>query len=235
MIFWIIWFIIGMAVVLLFAVYMLPRIMLRTHAAALPVRDKAIGRLPGGKDVGVSYVPADSVRPYIKQYTVASDGNGLYFRGEWACVKAFVDYELTVYDANNRIVDIFRIKEKFNGGRFTHVTRLPQTTDYVTLRIVYADDTPVIAERQPFRKQYALWLAALCLCLAATVDVLLWLGITFVFNCLDNFTMTNQLSVGTWAMLLGLTAVGVSLATCAFSLGGFLLRRKGYLHEKTQK
>lgn len=222
----------GVAALLLFTGFILPRLMLKTHAATLPVRDKAVGRLSDEFGAKMRYAPADSVRPYIKEYIIATDGGGMYFRGEWGRILAYADYELTVYNRDNKIIDILRVKEKFNGGKYTHITRLPQETDYVTLRLLCVNDEPVIAEPQPFRRQYALWLAALCLCLAATVDLLLWLGVTFVLRCLDDFTMSYFLPDGTWAAILVGAAALVILMTCAFSLGGFFLRRKEYLHGK---
>lgn len=234
MVFWIIWFIMGTSVLLLFTGFILPRIMLRTHAATLPVRDKAIDRLDGEHASTLTYSPADSVRPYIKRYTVTKDDAGVYFRGEWATLTAYAEYELTVYDSESKIIDIIRVKEKFNRGRYTHVTRLPQTTDYVTLRLLCINDSPILAEPQPYRKAYGLWLSALCFCLALIVDLLVWLVLTFMLRCFDGFTMAYNLSGGTWAAILCCTALFVILITCAVSLGGFFLRRKGYLHEKQQ-
>lgn len=221
----------GTAAIVLFAAFVIPRIMLKVHAATLPLRDKAVGRLPEEHGAALSYVPADSVRPYISRYRIAHDEQGLYFCGEWTKITAYAAYELTVFNAEGKILDIYRIKEKFNGGNETHITRLPEGTDYVALRLLCVDDTPIPAEPQPFRRAYAAWLAVLCLCLSAAADLLLWLGVTFALNCFDNFTMTFELSAETWAALLCCTALAVTAVTCAFSLGGFFLRRKGYLHE----
>ncbi len=228
---WIVWLVMGVLLVLLSVGLLIPRVMLRAHAATLPLRDKAIGRL-GEDGEGALYLPADSVRLILKNYAVARDEQGLYFRGEWAKTVAFAEYEITVYDRGNRILDILRVREKFNGGRFTHDTRLPAGADYITLRLICVDDTPVLPDPRPFNKQYAAWLAVLCLCLAVAADLLLWLGVTFLLNCLDDFTMTYRLSSSVWAALLAGTAAAVVVLTCAFSLGGFFLRRKRYLHEK---
>lgn len=231
MVFWIVWFIMGVAAILLFTALVIPRVMLKVRAATLPLRDKAVGRLTDAQGDVLCYAPADSVRPYISRYFIARDGEGMYFRGEWARLSAYAAYELTVFNAAGKILDIYRVTEKFNSGRETHITRLPEGTDYVALRLLCVDDTPIPAEPQPLRRSYAVWLAVLCLCLSVAADLLLWFSLTFAFNCLDNFTMTYHLPVATWAVMLVSAALAVTAVTCAFSLGGFFLRRRGYLHE----
>lgn len=223
---------VGLAFVGVFTGIVLPRILLKTHAATLPVRDKAIERLSDKYGTLLHYAPSAAVRRYLESYWIGNDENGAYFRGEWTSLIAFAEYELTVYDSENEIVEILRVKEKFNVEGPTHVTRLPKGADYVTVRFVCVDDTPVPAERKPFSARYALWLAVLCLFFALTVDFLLWICVSFVLCCFDNFTMRLSLPPETWAALLGYTALGVAAATCVFSLGGFFLRKKGVRHEK---
>lgn len=226
MAFWIVWLVIGIFFILLFCATVIPKIMLRTYAATLPVRVKAVGRYEDKYGDVVVFSPPSQVRKYIKSYLVGSCEKGMYFRGEWAKTAAYVEYELTVYGADNSVLEILRVKEKFNGGQYTRDTFLPAGTDYVTLRIVCVDDDPIPAERRAFNPKYALWLTALSLCIAVSADLILWLGGTFALRCLDRFTMELSLPASSWAAILGFTALAAVAVTWLISLGGFFMRKK---------
>lgn len=227
MIFWIVWLAIGLGIVVLATVLLLPRIMLRMHAAVIPAQDRAVGRLSDEHGPVTVFEPAPAVRKYIKSYRIAKDDTGLYFCGEWSRLIAFVKYELVVYNSSNTIVNILRVKEKFNDAAETHMTRLPKNTDYVTLRIVCVDDTPVRAERKRFNVRYALWLALLCVAVALLADLLIWLGVTAYLRYADSFTATLRISVRLWAELLGFTALAAVVFTLSAALARFFLMRKG--------
>lgn len=226
MAFWIVWFIIGLVFVAVFTVLAIPRIMLKTHAATLPVRDKVTERFSNEHGAIFVYTPCASARKFIKSYRIAHDEKGLFFQGEWACKNAFIEYELTVYNAESDILEILHIKEKFNGRHKTHITRLPPKADYVSLRIVCADDEPLTPERSHFNARYAIWLSVLCVSIAATVDILVWLVMLFIIRCMDNFTMTLSLPANVWAGTLIVTAITVMGAVAILSLGKFFLTRK---------
>ncbi len=222
----------GIGIVILFACFFLPRIMMRTHAATLPIRDRAIGRGADSLGAALYYEPTAAVRRYITWYRIGRDANGAYFQGEWARKIACAVYELVVYGAGNELIEVLRVKEKFNGGRLTRVTRLPKKADFITLRLCYVDDTPFPVERKKLNGRYCAWLAALCFSLAVTVDLLVWLVSMFVFRCMDGFTFTYSPPLWMWAALLGSTALAVIAVTCAFSLARFfLMRRKGDPHD----
>ena len=227
MIFWIVWLAVGFGVVVICTAFLLPRIMLKMHAATIPARDRAAGRLADEHGAVMLYEPAPSVRQYIKSYRIAKDGAGLYFCGEWSRLIAFVKYELVVYNASNSIVNILRVKEKFNDGETTHVTRLPKNTDYVSLRILCVDDTPVRKERTPFNVRYALWLALLSVAVALLADLLIWLGVTAYLRYLDGFTATIGIPLEIWAELLGFAALGAVVFTLTVALARFFFMRKG--------
>lgn len=232
MAFWIVWLLIGLTFVLLFTGLVIPRVMLKMRAAMMPVRDKAVDHLSDEHGAIFVYTPSASARRYIKSYRISHDGEGLCFQGEWTGTVAFAEYELTVYNAENDIVEVLRVKEKFNGTHLTRMTKLPPKADYVTLRVLCVDDSPVVPERRAFGLRYAVWLAALCLSLALTVDILLWLGMLFVIRCLDGFTMSLALPVGVWTAVLGITAAAVVACTAAVCLAKFFfLNRKGDVYE----
>ncbi len=226
MVSWIIFFIAGVALSLWFTAWVIPKIMFRTNAATMPVGSKAVDRYKDDFGETVVYVPSSTARQYIKRYRIGRDSEGLYFCGELAKNVAFAEYELTVYNADNELIQILRIQEKFNSSNATAVTRLPDKTDYVQLRLVCLDDNPIPAERKRFNLRYGLWLAALCACIAFVVDFLIWLTVSFVLRCLNDFVSVT-LQTDVWAAILGIAALFVVIVTCAVSLGGFFLRKRG--------
>ena len=227
MIFWIVWLVVGLGAVVVCTVVLLPRIMLKMHAATIPARDRTVGRLMDERGAVLLYEPAPSVRQYIKSYRIVRERGELYFRGEWNRLIAFVKYELVVYNASNNIINILRVKEKFNDGLETHLTYLPQNTDYVTLRILCVDDTPIRAERTRFNVRFALWLALLCAAVAILADLLLWIGVTAYLRYMDSFTATLGIPIEIWAEFLGLTALAAVVFTAAVALARFFMKRKG--------
>ncbi len=222
---WIIWFVMGICFVAVFAVMVFPKLMLRTYAATLPVRDRTVGRETDGHGEVLVCEPSALSRRYIRSYRVGRDKEGMYFRGERAKRAAFLAYDLIVFGASNTILQILHVKEKFNSDPFTETVRLPKRTDLVILRVVCADDTPFPPERRPFNARYALWLTLLSLSLAFTVDLFLWLCVTFACRILDRFTMTVSLPLSSWAALLGVTALAVVAVCWAVSLARFFLLR----------
>lgn len=223
---WIVWLVTGVFFIFALTAFIVPKIVLKVYAAVLPVRVKVRDRYSDKFGEVLVYVPSAKARKYIKSYRLGKNAAGLYFLGEWNKKAAFVEYELTAYNAENSVIDIIRVKEKFNGGRYTSPVILPDKTDYVTLRLVCVDDNPVPADRRAFNLAFAFWLCALCVVLSVLIDLLLWLGITFALRCMDGFTARFTLSVKCWAGILGFTALAVTALTLIMALGKFLLREK---------
>lgn len=223
---WILWFAVGICFVVLFVGVFLPRLFLKTYAVTLPIRDRAIGRSMDEFGEVIHYEPSSAVRPYIKAYRIARSAKGLYFVGEWARRIAYARYEIVVYNAANELIQILRVKEKFNGGAVTHITRLPKKTDFVCLRLLCVDDTPMPDERLPFGWKYAAWLAITCLLLAFTVDLTIWLAGTLALRLYDGFTMQAELPLAVWAEMLIFAAICAVLITASVSLLRFFCLRK---------
>lgn len=226
MAFWIVWLIAGVIFILAFTAFVIPKIIFKVRASYAPVHVKVTDRFSDGSGNVTVYSSDAAAKDYVKGYRVIKNAKGLFFRGEWKKRCAYAEYELTAYGANDNILDILRVKEKFNGGKYTDEIALPAKTDYVTLRIVCVDDEPIPAERRAFGYKYALWLGLLCVCLAAVCDLLVWLVVTFALRCADGFTLSYALSASGWAMILGFTALGVVALTAAVSLGRFFLLAK---------
>ena len=69
MVFWIVWLIIGIFFIVVFSVTMVPKIMLKTYAATLPVRVKTLERYSDRYGNVVVYSPAKQVRKYSPLHT----------------------------------------------------------------------------------------------------------------------------------------------------------------------
>lgn len=224
--FWIIWYTIGACFTGFFACVIIPKLVFKVKAAALPICDRALGRSKDEHGDVLLCEPAPSVRPYIRSYRIANDGKRPYFCGEWARKIACIRYELVVFNAANEIIDIIRVKETFNGGEETHITYLPKGADFVSLRVLSVDDMALPDERRPFNGAYACWLTVLSVAAAAVVDVFLWLITSVLLRLYDGFTMTADLPMETWiAMLVG-TGVVVAAAVWGVSALRFFLLRK---------
>ena len=228
MIFWIVWFAIGVCFSVAFVCVILPKLRYKTYAASLPIRDRALGKKKEDSRTVFYYEPAASVRPYIKSYRLESRGNSVYFYGEWAKRIAFIKYELIVFNSANDIINILRVKERFNGKKDTHPTLLPKGADFVCLRILCIDDTPLPDERRAFNARYAIWLAVYSIVLGITVALMMWLAGTFLLRLFGNFTMRYELPTSVWLAFLGLTALAIAVLLYGLSIFRFfVLRRKG--------
>ncbi len=223
--FWIAWVIVGLALVGISVFRILPALMLKTCGAAFPVRDRVVGKKEGAFGEELTCEPAVSVRPYISSYRLARDAKGVFFEGELQARRAFLSYEIAAYSASGELLDVLRVKEKFVEEK-THVSRLPKRTDYVSLRMLCVDDSPMPRERRAFGKRLGIWLGVLCLAMAATVDLFLWVGLTFYLRLSDNFTGELDLSADVWAAALILTGLFVAILTGAWAAARFFRMQK---------
>ncbi len=200
--------------------------MLKTCGAAYPVRDRVVAKTDGEHGEELLCEPAASVHPYIASYRIARDGKGAYFQGDKACKRAYFCYDVFAYAASGELLDVLRVKEKFNGGDKTCPVRLPKKTDFVAVRAVCVDDEPLPAERRAFGKRLALWLGILSAAAAATVALFLWVTATFVLRCLDDFTGRLTLPDGVWAASLVGAALLAAMLTCGCALFQFFRMRR---------
>lgn len=226
MAFWIVWLILGVFFILAFSAVIIPKLIFRVYAAASPVRVKVVERFAEKYGETLVCSPDAKTRKYLKSYRIFHGEKGLYFRGERARRAALVEYEISAYDAQDNLLDVIFVRDKFCTGRNTADIPLPEKTDYVNLRIVCVDDSPIPAERRAFGLKFALWLTALCLCVALACDLLSWLIITFALRCIDGFTTTFTLPVSSWAAILGFTALAAVIFTASISVCAFFLRKK---------
>lgn len=228
--FWIVWFVIGIVFVVAYAAFLLPRLILKARSDGFPLCGKAVKKERGSDFEAVVYEPSASARPYFRRYRVYRSKRGLFFRGEWAKHVAYIRYEIGVFNANDDLIDVIAIKEKFNSGCNTAEVRLPKKTDMISLRVVCVDDKPLPSERLRLNIPYCIWTAAICASLAVMVDLLLWMTVTFVFGCLDGFTSALSLPLSDWGAFLGLTAAGTAVFAFLFTAVRHLLlnnRRRG--------
>lgn len=223
--------IIGTAFIVAFTAALVPKIIFRLCACVMPVRAQVYERFSDAFGEVVVYKSSAAARKYIKSYRVGRNSSGLYFRGEWETKAACVEYRLTAYGANDGIIDILRVKEKFNCGKYTADVALPEGTDYVTLTVLCADDNPLPLTRRPLGAGCAVWTGVLCLYLSAACDVLLWLVLTFILRCKDNFTMTYDFSAAQWAAILGFTALAVTAVTALVSVCLLLCGKKEEVYD----
>ncbi len=231
MLVWTVWLIIGVAGVIFFTVLVIPKIMAKLYASTLAVRVKAVDRSKGEFGDVVTYVPSEVVGRYIRRFRVGHDKDGIYFVGDLAMKVAYAEYELIIYNAENEVIQILRVKEKFNDTGETSVIRLPQKTDYVGIKLIYLDDEPISYERKKFGAKYILWLALLCLSFVSMTDILIWLILSYLIRWDYGFDALVSLPPSSWAKVFGITSAVVTFVVCCLCIGKALTRIRGDYNE----
>ncbi len=231
MLVWTVWLIVGVAGVIFFTTLIIPKIMTKLYASTLAVRVKAVDRSKGEYGDIVTYVPSALIGRYIRRYRVGHDKDGIYFVGDLAMKVAYAEYELIVYNADSEIIQILRVKDKFNETGETSVIRLPQKTDYVGIKLIYLDDEPISYERKKFGARYFLWLALLCLSIVAMTDILIWLILSYLIRWDYGYETLVSLPSSIWAKIFGITSAVVTFIVCCLCIGKALTRVRGNFDE----
>ena len=230
-VFWILWFIVGLTLVGVFACTFLPYLLLKADAATYKVRDRALGRYNLKDGVTFLYEPSPSAVQYIGKYQVYETNEGKFFVGEWAQKLSSANFDLFVYDAKNSIKTILNVQDKKIEGTQTRVVPLPDETDYVSVRVNRADNEVVRSERR-LTARYVVMTLLFALFTALVVDVLIWLIATFIMQLLAGFPPIADASFDVLGDLLGYVGTRVALIVffVAF-LWAFFTRREVKRHE----
>lgn len=181
MVLWILWFVIGNALVAVFSCFVLPRIYKRAFSATNPVRDRALGKYNIRGGVAILYEPALSAKKYLKKYQVyqLDKKRAKFFVGEWEKTFTEVEYSLFVFERHNALVKCIKAKKRDDP----QILELPEETDYVSVRFHSVDGRRLLRERRTSLVSMGLYTFFFA-SLAAAADTLLWLWVSFVFRCI---------------------------------------------------
>lgn len=137
---WILALIALVAVFLVIATLVLPKLFLHNKCALTGSMDRGIKRTVSRRGESCLYEPSPPVRKYIKKYVLTvRDGKTVLVCKLGKNFK-FLDYDIVVFDNQNKVRCVLNVKEALKDGGYTHVIRLPDETAYVSLNLNGVDD-----------------------------------------------------------------------------------------------
>lgn len=147
--------------------HVIPKVTLKPYYTAR-FGDRGIRRCRIPEGHAVVYAPGSRCADGIRQYVlIAMRESGQKF------IKCLTDgrvseivYDIAVFDAENRMIDVFSVSERLEGSRWTKAFTLPQETAYVSVILRQADGVSVCTDRI-----YAASRIGECLCLMLTVGL----------------------------------------------------------------
>ncbi|MDE7164881.1 MAG: hypothetical protein K2O04_05620 [Clostridiales bacterium] len=164
---WIFALIVLVAVFLIVATLVLPKLFLHNKCALTGSIDRGIRRTVTRNGESCLYEPSPSIRKYIKKYvlTVCDDKKALVCKLGKSF--KFLDYDIVVFDSQNKVRCILNVKEALRDSGYTRVIRLPDEAAYVSLNINGVDD--IIFPRRVLSRVSSVKVLLFALCSAALV------------------------------------------------------------------
>lgn len=137
---WIFALIAIVAVFLIIATLVLPKLFLHNKCALNGSLDRGIKRTASRHGESCLYEPSPQVRKYIKKYVLTvRDGKKVLVCKLGKNFK-FLDYDIVVFDSTNKVRCILNVKELPTGNGYTRVIHLPDEAAYVSLNVNGVDD-----------------------------------------------------------------------------------------------
>lgn len=141
MAFWIFALFAIIAVFLFIASLVLPKLFLHNKCALTQSNDRGIKRMIEKKGSSVLYEPAPNVRKYIKKYVLSERDDGKVLVCKLCKKFKFLDYDIVVFDSENKVRCVLNVKELPLGTGYTRVIKLPDEASYVSINLNGVDDT----------------------------------------------------------------------------------------------
>ncbi|MDE6293059.1 MAG: hypothetical protein K2L88_00355 [Clostridiales bacterium] len=137
---WIFALIALVAVFLTIATLVLPKLFLHNKCALTGSMDRGIKRTVNRHRETCLYEPAPRLRKYIKKYVLTTHEGKKVLVCKLGNNFKFLDYDIVVFDGQNKVRCILNVREALKGVGYTRVIRLPDETAYVSLNINGVDD-----------------------------------------------------------------------------------------------
>lgn len=99
---------------------------------------------------GISYEPHPALRKYVSLYILFSSGGNKFFRLKPKRGVNFLVYELAVFNAQNKLIDVIRVSERTDEDERRQNVMLPPSTSYVSL-VIYTVGTESVTKKPPYR------------------------------------------------------------------------------------
>ena len=137
---WIFALIAVVAVFLIIATLVLPKLFLHNKCALTGSLDRGIKRTVTRHRETCLYEPSPSARRYIKKYVLTvQDGKKVLVCKLGKNFK-FLDYDIVVFDSQNKVRCVLNVREALKDSGYTRVIQLPDETAYVSLNVNGVDD-----------------------------------------------------------------------------------------------
>lgn len=138
---WIFAMIVIVAVFLLIATLVLPKLFLHNKCALSGSLDRGIKRTIGKRGMSILYEPSPSVRKYIKKYVLTVQDGSKALVCKLSKRYKYLDYDIVVFDSENKVRCILNVRELPQDTGYTRVIKLPDDAAYVSINVNGVDDT----------------------------------------------------------------------------------------------
>lgn len=122
------------------AAIVLPRVFLRLRYTVKDSKDRCIKRVYEVNGQSLVFEPEEKWRKYVNQYILAERSG----KKEFICkVDSELNYlvlDVAVFNCQNKLCDVIRIKDFVDGSGMTGVVTLPEETSYVSVNVVRAEN-----------------------------------------------------------------------------------------------
>lgn len=189
---WVFALIVLVAVFLVIATLILPKLFLHNKCALTGSVDRGIKRTVTRRGESCLYEPSLQLRKYIKKYVLTvRDGKKVLVCKLGKKFK-YLDYDIVVFDTQSKVLCILNVKEVLKDGGYTRVIRLPDETAYVSLNINGVDD--LVFPQRVLSRVSTIKLLIFALCSAALV-LFTVVGIRICFSYLFGGVFSESLLV----------------------------------------
>ena len=117
--------------------FVLPRLLFYTKYDVNGSSDRGIKKVDD--EGSVVFEPSPEVKKFISGYALSVRDGKRVLVCKLAQKLAYIDYDVIVFDKDDKVLRVFNIKENVTDGEYTRVVELPDVTEYVSLMINEAD------------------------------------------------------------------------------------------------
>lgn len=210
--FWSAWLAVGIALIILF-LCKIPALFFK-YVIPSACGSGDYGILTANLQDGSSILcePSAASSRFMARYQIYQrNSNRKFFIGEWKFPVDSARYSLFCYDSGGALIDVIRVRERIDRKRYTAVSELPQSTDYIVLRLTEVNGERVRTE--PCSRMFYLWLALFLASCAAAVCAALCVVYGYLTRVLSDVFNLGWGSIRLSSIIVCAVAAAVYLAT----------------------
>ena len=142
---WIVALLVGSGFFLFLELYLFPKLFLRIGAFVSVKSDRGISKRETEDGKHYIYTPSGKAGSYIFSYYLQQGTDGLHLKCKIDESLSYLDYNIVLFNANNKIFRVMNVCEKIEVAGYTQEIVLPPEATYVALHVNYADNEKVDA------------------------------------------------------------------------------------------